>query len=828
MSASGGEVLWTPPLDGTTALEQFAAAHGHADYESLRTWSVTDLEGFWAAVWDWCDVLGGYERVLSSREMPGAQWFVGAALNYAEHALRGDGGIIGRSQTRGRVELSADELRSQVASCRTGLQRLGVGLGDRVAAYLPNIPETVVAYLATASLGAIWASAGPDLGPHAVIDRFGQVEPKVLFTIDGYVYDDRSIDRSTEVAAITAGLPTVEHVITVPYLGKEGNWSDLLSEPGPLEFVKVPFDHPLHVLFSSGATGLPKALVHSHTGIVVEHLKLLKFHFNLGPEDRLLWYTTAGWMMWNVLVSGLLTGATIVTFDGDPVSEQTRSMWRVVAEESVSYFGTSAPFIMNCRRADVEPGTEFDLSTLRAVGSTGAPLLADGFRWVYEHVKADLLLSSSSGGTEICSGFVGGNPTSPVRAGEISDRYLGAAVEAVDGELILTEPMPSMPIRLWGDDDGSRYREAYFSGRPGVWTHGDQLEFTPSGGLIISGRSDATLNRGGVRIGTPEVYRVVENVPWVTNSLIVHHEDGDRLVLFVSTDGTVAEREVANELKQALKIQLSPRHVPNEVYVVASIPITLTGKKLEIPVKRILAGADPSTVARRSALSDPASLDAIVEVAAARNRRLRWDEASGAFSGDDAPRPVSQRREELLEIAAEMFARQGFAVVTIDNLGAAAGVSGPALYHHFENKEAMLGEMLVGTTHHLLAGARVLRDSVAHDILLEELIAARIDFAVDHRALISVAYRDLNSATPEDQERVLALQRQYIDIWVDAVIGRRPDLTPPIARLAVHAVMGLINSTPTTPRTPPTTMVSLLRVMAIAAIDAVVATEPKP
>lgn len=827
MNARSGEVLWTPPLDGTSALEQFAAAHGHHDYESLWKWSVTDLEEFWAAVWKSCDVLGGYDRVLSSREMPGARWFEGAELNYAEHALRGVGGIIARSQTRGRIELSADELRDQVAACRTGLQRLGIDVGDRVVAYLPNIPETIVAFLATVSLGAIWSSAGPELGPQAVIDRFGQVEPKVLFAVDGYVYGDRSIDRSAEIAAITAGLPTVEHVVSVPYLGSHGNWGDLLSEPGALEFVRVPFDHPLHVLFSSGATGLPKAIVHSHTGIVVEHLKLLKLHFDLGPADRLLWYTTTGWMMWNVLVSGLLTGATIITFDGDPVSEQTRSIWRVAAEESVSYFGTSAPFIMNCRRAHVEPGAEFDLSDLRAVGSTGAPLPVDGFRWVYEHVKRDVLLSSSSGGTEICSGFVGGNPTSTVRAGEISDRYLGAAVQAVDGELIVTEPMPSMPVRFWGDDDGSRYRE-YFSERPGHWTHGDLLEFTPSGGLIISGRSDATLNRGGVRIGTSEVYRVVESLQWVINSLIVHHEDGDRLVLFVATDGTVPERDVAGELKQVLKTQLSPRHVPNEVYVVGSIPVTLSGKKLEIPVKKILAGAEPSSVASRSELIDPASLDAIVEVAAARNRRLRWDEASRAFSGNDAPRPVSQRREELLEIAAEMFAQQGFAAATVDGLGAAAGVSGPALYHHFENKEAMLGEMLVGTSHHLLASARALRDSVASDRLLEELIAARVDFAVDHRALISVEYRDLNNATQEDQGHVRVLQEHYVEIWVDAVIARRPELTPAIALPAVNAVLGLINSTPLSPDTPLTTMVSLLRPMAIAAFDAVDAGDSKP
>lgn len=826
MSSPGSELLWKPPLDGTTAIEQFGAAYGHTDYESLWKWSVTDLEEFWAAVWNWCGVLGGYERVLSSREMPGARWFEGAEVNYAEHALRGAGGVIGRSQTRDRVELSGDELRRQVAACRTGLRRLGVQRGDRVAAYLPNIPEAVVAYLATVSLGAIWSAAAPELGPQAVIDRFGQIEPKVLFAVDGYRYGTETIHRVSEVQAIAAGLPTLEHIVTVPYLGTTGNWAELLAEPGPLDFVRVPSDHPLHVLYSSGATGLPKAIVHSHTGIVVEHLKLLRLHFDLDPSDRLLWYTSTGWMMWNVLVSGLLTGATIVLFDGDPGVDDMRSTWQIVAEESVTWFGTSAPFLMNCRREGVSPGSEFDLSALRAVGSTAAPLPADGFRWIYDQVKPDVFLMSSSGGTDICSGFVGGSPTSPVRAGEISVRYLGAAVEAIDGELVVTQPMPSMPVCFWGDTDGSRYRDEYFSARPGLWTHGDLLEFTRAGGLVISGRSDATLNRGGVRIGTSEVYRVVESLPQVTSSLIVHHEDGDRLVLFVSTDGTITDRDVAADAKRALREQLSPRHVPNEVYVVPSIPTTLSGKKLEIPVKKILAGADPADVASRGELTDPTALDAIVEVAAARNRRLRWDEASRAFSGEDAPRHVSPRREELLEIAAELFAQQGFAAVTVDSLGAAAGVSGPALYHHFENKEAMLGEMLVGTSHHLLAGARALRDSVPPERLLAELIAMRVDFAVDHRSLISVESRDLNNATPDDRERVRLLQQQYVDIWVDALIAQRPGLSAADAQPVVHAVLGMINSTPESPRTPLTKLASMLRTMATAAVDALDSGEP--
>jgi acetoacetyl-CoA synthetase len=827
MTLPAGELLWKPPLDGTTAIERFGAAHGHADYDALWEWSVTDLEGFWAAVWDWFGVLGTYDRVLSSHDMPGARWFEGAELNYAEHALRADSGIIGRSQTRDRVELSPDELRRQVAACRAGLQRLGVGLGDRVAAYLPNIPETIVAFLATASLGAIWSSAAPEFGPQAVIDRFGQIEPKVLFAIDGYIYGDQPIDRSAEAAAIAAGLPTVEHVVTVPYLypegnpGQAGNWTELLAEPGPLEFVRVPAEHPLWVLYSSGTTGLPKAIVHSHGGILLEHLKLMTFHLGLGPADRFLWFTTTGWMMWNVLVSGLLTGATIVTFDGDPGADESRATWRVVADEAVTYFGTSAPFIMNCRRLGVEPGSEFDLSALRAVGSTAAPLPADGFRWVYEHVKDDVMLSSSSGGTDICSGFVGGNPTSPVRAGEISVRYLGAAVEALDGELVVTQPMPSMPVGFWGDADGARYRDAYFGQHPGVWTHGDLLELTRAGGLIISGRSDATLNRGGVRIGTAEIYRVVESLPGVTDSLIVHHEDGDRLILFVTVDGLAADRDLATEAKQVLKAQLSPRHVPNEVYVVAAIPTTLSGKKLEVPVKRILAGADPDQVASRGSLRDPAALDAIVEVAALRKSRLRWDEASRAFAGDgEAPRRVSPRREELLEIAAELFAQQGFAGVTVHTIGAAAGVSGPALYHHFDSKEAMLGEMLVGTSHHLLAAARALHDSLPPDQLLAELIAIQVDFAVDHRTLISVEYSDLNKASPDDQERVRLLQRQYVEIWVDALVDRHAGLTPASARPAVHAVLGLIKSTPFSPCTGRVEMVRLLRGMAVAAVEA--------
>jgi acetoacetyl-CoA synthetase len=612
-----GELIWAPPLDGTTAVERFMSLHGFSTYDDLWHWSVTDLDAFWAAVWDFCGVDGTYERVLSSREMPGATWFDGAALSYAEHALRGDGpsAVVGISQTRERVELSWEDLRDQVARCRAGLLRLGVHQGDCVAAYLPNIPEAVVAFLATASVGAIWTSCAPESGVQAVLDRFAQVEPKVLIAVDGYRYGAKEVDRRAEVVALCAGLPTVEHIVTVPHLRASDDWSALLAEPEPLEFAHVPAHHPLYVLYSSGTTGLPKAIVHGHGGILLEHLKVLRLHADLGPSDRFTWFTTTGWMMWNLLVSGLLTGATVVLFDGDPGYPDTDVLWRLCEDEQITWFGAGAPFLMACRKQGLRPGADHDLSPLRAVGSTGAPLPAEGYRWVYDAVKPDVLLSSISGGTDVCSAFVGGCPVVPVRAGEISCRYLGCAVDAIDGELVITQPMPSMPVSLWNDPDGSRLRAAYYDQHPGVWTHGDQVELTEHGGLIVSGRSDATLNRGGVRTGTAEVYRVVEAIEGITDSLVVHLEDGDRLVLFV-----VSDHDPTVEVRAALRQQLSPRHVPDEVHLVNAVPTTLSGKKLEVPVKKILAGADADVVASRDALRDPSALDEVIAIANQRTR----------------------------------------------------------------------------------------------------------------------------------------------------------------------------------------------------------------
>ncbi|HZQ29381.1 MAG TPA: acetoacetate--CoA ligase [Acidimicrobiales bacterium] len=635
VTGADAAVLWTPPADiwERSQIGRFLRAQGFDDYDAAWRWSVEDLEGFWAAVWDWFDVRSHtpYERVLAEgdRSMPGARWFPGATLNYAEHALRAPGEVVSRSQTRPPVTLVPDELRDQVARARAGLQRLGVGRGDRVAAYLPNIAETLVAFLATASLGAVWSSCAPEFGTRSVVDRLRQIDPKVLLAVDGYRYGDKDVDRRNEVAAIRAELPSLEATVAVPYLGNGGipdavSWSDLVAAPGELAFDAVPFDHPLYILFSSGTTGLPKPIVHGHGGILVEHLKVLGLCSDIGPADRFFWFSTTGWMMWNYLVSGLLVGAGVVLYDGNPGWPDVSELWRLAAETGVTWFGASAPFLLSCRKEGLRPGAELDLSAVRAVGSTGAPLPVEGFHWVYEAVGKDLVLSSCSGGTDVCSAFVGAVPVLPVRAGEITCRYLGAKVEAYDetgrslvgqqGELVVTAPMPSMPVGFWGDSDGSRYRAAYFADFPGVWRHGDWITISDHGSCVISGRSDATLNRGGVRLGTAEFYSVVESLPEVADSLVVHLEDpeggpGD-LILFVAlTDGRTLDDALTKRIATELRTNLSPRHVPNRIHQVAAIPRTLSGKKLEVPVKRILTGTPPDEAAARGALANPDSLD---------------------------------------------------------------------------------------------------------------------------------------------------------------------------------------------------------------------------
>ncbi|WP_329417813.1 acetoacetate--CoA ligase [Streptomyces sp. NBC_01268] len=648
------------------------------DYASLWEWSVTDLAGFWSSVWEFFDVRPHTPPTapLGRKAMPDTEWFPGATLNYAEHALGRDEdldavAVVAHSQTRAPVELTFGELRDQVARARAGLLRLGVGKGDRVVAYLPNIPETLVAFLATASIGAVWASCAPEFGSRSVVDRFAQLEPKVLLTVAGYRYGERDIDRRTEVAEIAAKLPSVERIVHVPYgentLPDALGWTDLLATPaGSADrpepaFEAVPFDHPLFVLFSSGTTGIPKAIVHRHGGILVEHLKNNALSWDLKPGDRMLWFSTTAWMLWNTLVSALLVRASLVMIDGNPVHPDLREQWRIAAETGATLMGVSPGYLMACRKAGIRPAEEFDLSRLRQLGAAGSPLAADGFRWVAEQFGDRVLLNVGCGGTDVCTGILQGSPLQTVRAGEISGPCLGVAAYAYDsegervvgelGELVITEPMPSMPVGFWGDTDGSRYRAAYFEEYPGVWRHGDWVRFAPEGHCVVAGRSDATLNRGGVRLGTAEFYAVVEDLPEIDDSLVVHIEDPEggngELLLFV-TGPEELDDALRTRIARTLRSALSPRHVPDVIERVPAIPRNRTGKKLEVPVKRILLGARPDSVASTDVLADPHALGPFVAFAAGRasgpaadggsaDRSAEPGHAADAGSADRAP-----------------------------------------------------------------------------------------------------------------------------------------------------------------------------------------------
>jgi acetoacetyl-CoA synthetase len=618
------------------------------DYNELWEWSVTDLEGFWASVWEYCGVEASepYESVLAKREMPGAEWFPGARLNYAENILKNAEGrfdepaIMHQSEVRSLDNVTWGELRNGTATLAAGLRAMGVERGDRIAAYLPNISEAVIGLLACASIGAVWSSCSPDFGAGSVVDRMEQIEPKVLLAADGYRYGGKDYDRTEVVARLQQEIPSIQKTVLLPYVAEDPDtsplenvvmWDDLLSEHEGAEpsFEQVPFDHPLWVLYSSGTTGLPKAIVQSQGGILLEHLKKVALHIDLGPEDRFFWFTTTGWMMWNMVVGGLLSGATALLYDGNPGYPDMNVLWQFAEETGMTCFGTSASYITACMKAEIEPGRDFDLSALKAMGSTGSPLPPEGFEWVYEHVKEDLWLFSTSGGTDLCTAFVGGVPLLPVRTGELQARGLGAAVEALDengnsviddvGELVITEPMPSMPIYFWNDPEGERYKESYFDVYPGVWRHGDWIKVKDDGACVIYGRSDSTINRGGVRMGTSEIYSAVDKVDEVTDSLVVDvPTDGGNsfMPLFVVLqEGVELDDDLKGRIGSSIKENASPRHVPNEIFAVSDIPRTLNGKKLEVPVKKILSGTPPEKAASKESLSNPESLDRFVELA---------------------------------------------------------------------------------------------------------------------------------------------------------------------------------------------------------------------
>lgn len=649
---SEGTLLWEPTekmkeqANLTEYIQWLGSEKGlhFDDPEKLWEWSVNNLEDFWASIWEYFHIKTSkpYQTVLSGHTMPGAQWFSGAELNYAEHVFRNATSsrpaLVFQSEAKPLTEISWEDLYQKVNTVAHTLRAMGVQRGDRVVSYLPNIPEAAIAFLATASLGAIWSSCSPDFGTRSVIDRFQQIEPKILFAVDGYVYNGKAIDRRTTISELQQSLPTLQKTVLVPYLFPELSadgysnvmlWQDMQPTHTALTFEQVPFDHPLWVLYSSGTTGLPKAIVQGQGGILIEHIKNLYLGLDLKEDDRFFWYTTTGWMMWNLLLGGLLIGTTVLLYDGSPSYPDMNALWNYAEKTKMTFFGTSAGFILGCMKVGVEPGKTFDLSSLRGLGSTGSPLPPEGFQWVYNQIKKDIWLASVSGGTDVCSAFLGGSILLPVRAGELQCRALGAKVESFDengkplinemGELVLTEPLPSMPLFLWNDPQGERYRESYFDVYPGVWRHGDWVKITPGGSAVIYGRSDSTINRKGIRMGSSEIYRAVEDIPEILDSLVVGVERAGGnyyLPLFVVLKpGVELDDALRAKIRNKIRNSLSPHHMPDDIIAIAEIPRTLNGKKLEVPIKKLFLGVPLEHAISMDSMSNPQIMQYFVEFA---------------------------------------------------------------------------------------------------------------------------------------------------------------------------------------------------------------------
>ncbi|MFC2025607.1 acetoacetate--CoA ligase [Chloroflexota bacterium] len=648
-----GTTLWEPSpeikrLSNLTRYMQWLETNRSLSlhtYDELWRWSVTNVEEFWQSAWDYFQIETSkdYTSVLVERKMPGAEWFTGAELNYAQHVFRNittdRPAILYKSEDEPIVEISWQELYDKTKTLAHKLKELGVQRGDRVVAYMPNIPETIVAFLACASLGAVWSSCSPDFGSPSVLDRFAQIEPKILIAVDGYRWNGKIYDRREVVSELQESLTSIEKTILVTLIsdGSHGEklcntilWNQVIDSDQTertLQYAQVPFNHPLWVLYSSGTTGLPKPIVQGQGGILLEHLKALAWQLDLTPQDKFFWYTSTGWMMWNFLVGGLLLGTTIILYNGSPSYPDMDVLWRLAQAAGMTYFGSSAAYISACKKAGLEPKKDFDLTHIRAVGSTGSPLSINGFYWIYQNVSQDIALESVSGGTDLCTPFVGGCRLLPVYAGEIQCRYLGAKVEAFDqngesildqvGELVISEPMPSMPLFFWDDPGNRRYLSSYFEMFPGIWRHGDWIKINQRGGCVIYGRSDATINRYGVRMGTSEIYQVVENLSEISDSLVVDLEglgQASYMPLFVVLrEGATLDEQLKARIKNKIRQDISPRHVPDDIFVIDQVPRTLSGKKIELPIRKILMGYPSEEAANMDAMRNPESIQYFVQ-----------------------------------------------------------------------------------------------------------------------------------------------------------------------------------------------------------------------